>query len=35
MQALPLTISMLIERVNCQDLEGIQDLPEVMRPPPG
>ena len=26
---------MVSERVNCHDLEGILDTPEVMRPPPG
>ena len=26
---------MVSERVNCHDLEGILDMPEVMRPPPG
>lgn len=32
---LPYIISVLVERVNCHDLEGILQLPEVMRPPPG
>lgn len=31
---LPYIISILGERVNCHDLEGIQNLPEIMRPPP-
>jgi len=31
---LPYIISILVERVNCHDLEGIKNLPEVMRPPP-
>ena len=31
---LPYIISILAERVNCHDLEGIANLPEVMRPPP-
>ncbi|EGR31275.1 protein kinase domain protein [Ichthyophthirius multifiliis] len=32
---LPYILSIITERTNCQDLEGIQNLPEVMRPPPG
>ncbi|EAS03936.2 kinase domain protein (macronuclear) [Tetrahymena thermophila SB210] len=32
---LPYVISIVCERVNCQDLEGILNVPEVMRPPPG
>lgn len=32
---LPFILSMLVERTNCVDLEGIASLPEVMRPPPG
>ena len=31
---LPYILSILSERVNCHDLEGILNLPEVMRPPP-
>ena len=31
---LPYICEVLTERVNCQDLEGILLLPEVMRPPP-
>jgi len=31
---LPYIISILSERVNCHDMEGILNLPEVMRPPP-
>jgi len=27
-------IEVLVERTNCHDLEGILDLPEVMRPAP-
>jgi hypothetical protein len=30
---LPYVLSVLVERLNCADLEGIQNLPEVMRPP--
>jgi hypothetical protein len=32
---LPYIFSVVAERVNCHDLEGIQHLPEVMKPPPG
>ena len=31
---LPYILSILSERVNCHDLEGFLNLPEVMRPPP-
>jgi hypothetical protein len=31
---LPYIIAVLVERMNCDDLEGIQNLPEVMRPVP-
>ena len=31
---LPYIMSILIERLNSHDLDGILDLPEVMRPPP-
>lgn len=34
-QFLPFILSVLVERTNCIDLEGIANLPEVMRPPPG
>jgi hypothetical protein len=33
-QFLPYIFSVVTERVNCTDLEGILHLPEVMRPPP-
>lgn len=32
---LPYVMSVLVERLNCRDLEGIKSLPEAMRPPPG
>lgn len=32
---LPYVFSIVCERVNCADLEGILNVPEVMRPPPG
>jgi len=32
---LPYIFSILVERSNCTDLEGISQLPEVMRPTPG
>jgi len=31
---LPFLLSVMVDRANCQDLEGILNLPEVMRPPP-
>jgi len=31
---LPYLVAVLVERSNCTDLEGIEHLPEVMRPPP-
>lgn len=31
---LPVITQILADRVNCEDLEGILKLPEVMRPPP-
>ncbi|KAM3145249.1 hypothetical protein pb186bvf_002577 [Paramecium bursaria] len=31
---LPCLFAVLVDRSNCTDLEGIQHLPEVMRPPP-
>jgi hypothetical protein len=33
-QYLPYLCEILVDRINCQDLEGILHLPEVMRPPP-
>jgi hypothetical protein len=32
---LPYIFSVITERVNCHDLEGILNVPEVMKPPPG
>ncbi len=32
---LPYIYSVLVERLNCEDMEGILALPEVMRPAPG
>ena len=32
---LPYVFSVLADRVNCYDLEGIEDVPEKMRPAPG
>ena len=32
---LPYIFAVLIDRTNCTDLEGIQNVPEKMRPAPG
>ena len=32
---LPYIFAVLIDRTNCNDLEGIANLPEKMRPAPG